>query len=48
MINGKQRHGWRIVLMPEALCIDRVISEVLAKHRGLICILRQRYEGQDD
>ncbi|MCZ5770858.1 DUF1133 family protein [Escherichia coli] len=30
----------------EALCIDRVISEVLAEHPGLICILRQRYEGR--
>ena len=30
----------------EALCIDRVISEVLAEHPGLISVLRQRYEGR--
>ncbi|HFT9206480.1 DUF1133 family protein [Escherichia coli] len=46
MINGKQK-SWLVHCNDaEALCIDRVISEVLAEHPGLIFILRQRYEGR--
>lgn len=46
MINGKQKSWLAHCTDAEALCIDRVISEVLAEHPGLICILRQRYEGR--
>lgn len=46
MINGKQKSWLVHCTDAEALCIDRVISEVLAEHPGLICILRQRYEGR--
>ncbi|ENE0485453.1 DUF1133 family protein, partial [Escherichia coli] len=45
-INGKQKSWLVHCTDAEALCIDRVISEVLAEHPGLICILRQRYEGR--
>ncbi|ENG28011.1 DUF1133 family protein [Escherichia coli] len=45
MINSKQKSGLAYCTDAEALCIDRVISKVLAEHPGLICILRQRYEG---
>ncbi|MCV5792153.1 DUF1133 family protein, partial [Escherichia coli] len=40
MINSKQKSGLAYCTDAEALCIDRVISEVLAEHPGLICILR--------
>ncbi|UMS18008.1 antiterminator [Escherichia coli] len=46
MINGKQKSWLAHCTDAEALCIDRVISEVLAEHPGLISILRQRYEGR--
>ncbi|HAP0139844.1 TPA: DUF1133 family protein [Escherichia coli] len=46
MINGKQKSWLAHCTDAEALCIDRVISEVLAEHPGLIFILRQRYEGR--
>ncbi len=46
MINGKQKSWLVHCTDAEALCIDRVISEVLAEHPRLICILRQRYEGR--
>ena len=44
MINGKQKSWLVHCTDAEALCIDRVISEVLAEHPGLINVLRQRYE----
>ncbi|EKH1516451.1 DUF1133 family protein, partial [Shigella sonnei] len=46
MINGKQKSWLAHCTDAEALCIDRVISEVLAEHPGLISVLRQRYEGR--
>ncbi|EFK1740307.1 antiterminator [Escherichia coli] len=46
MINGKQKSWLAHCTDEEALCIDRVISEVLAEHPGLISVLRQRYEGR--
>ncbi|EPE1667583.1 DUF1133 family protein [Escherichia coli] len=46
MINGKQKSWLAHCTDAEALCIDRVISEVMAEHPGLIFILRQRYEGR--
>ncbi|XTZ40049.1 DUF1133 family protein [Salmonella enterica] len=46
MINGKQKSWLAHCTDAEALIIDRVISEVLAEHPGLINILRQRYEGR--
>ncbi|EFW8906398.1 DUF1133 family protein, partial [Shigella flexneri] len=46
MINGKQKTWLAHCTDAEALCIDRVISEVLAEHPGLISVLRQRYEGR--
>ncbi|EHD1499537.1 DUF1133 family protein [Escherichia coli] len=46
MINGKQKSWLSHCTDAEALCIDRVISEVMAEHPGLIFILRQRYEGR--
>ncbi len=44
IINGKQKSWLVHCTDAEALCIDRVISEVLADHPGLVCILQQRYE----
>ncbi|EEW1629485.1 DUF1133 family protein [Escherichia coli] len=46
LINGKQKSWLSHCTDAEALCIDRVISEVLAEHPGLIHVLRQRYEGR--
>ncbi|EPV4676984.1 DUF1133 family protein, partial [Escherichia coli] len=46
MINGKQKTWLAHCTDAEALCIDRVISEVLAEHPGLISVLRQRYKGR--
>ncbi|MDI4562691.1 DUF1133 family protein, partial [Escherichia coli] len=43
---GKQKSWLAHCTDAEALCIDRVISEVLAEHPGLISVLRQRYEGR--
>ncbi|EET4562869.1 DUF1133 family protein [Escherichia coli] len=46
MIDSKQKSWLSHCTDAEALCIDRVISEVMAEHPGLIFILRQRYEGR--
>ncbi|HEA3601999.1 TPA: DUF1133 family protein [Escherichia coli] len=46
MTNGKQKSWLAHCTDAEALCIDRVISGVMAEHPGLISILRQRYEGR--
>ncbi|WP_105233846.1 DUF1133 family protein [Escherichia albertii] len=46
MTEGKQKSWLAHCTDAEALCIDRVISEVLADHPGLINVLRQRYEGR--
>ncbi|ENU1560713.1 DUF1133 family protein, partial [Escherichia coli] len=46
MINGKQKSWLAHCTDAEALCVDRVISEVLAEHPGLISVLQQRYEGR--
>ncbi|MEN8540746.1 DUF1133 family protein [Escherichia coli] len=46
MIDSKQKSWLSHCADAEALCIDRVISEVMAEHPGLIFILRQRYEGR--
>lgn len=46
MIDSKQKSWLSHCTDAEALCIDRVISEVMVEHPGLIFILRQRYEGR--
>lgn len=46
MIAGRQKSWLSHCTDAEALRVDRVISEVLAGHPGLISVLRQRYEGQ--
>lgn len=46
MLDGKQKSCLSHCTDAEALCIDRVISEVLVEYPGLISILRQRYEGR--
>ncbi|WP_320728298.1 DUF1133 family protein [Enterobacter ludwigii] len=46
MMDGRQKSWLAHCTDTEALKIDRVIGEVLADHPGLICILRQRYEGR--
>ncbi|MXE26453.1 DUF1133 family protein [Escherichia coli] len=46
MIAGRQKSWLSHCTDAEALCIDRVISEVLVEYPGLINILRQRYEGR--
>ncbi|EEQ3298932.1 DUF1133 family protein [Escherichia coli] len=46
MIGGKQKSWLFYCTDAEALCIDRMIREVLADHPGLISVLRQRYEGR--
>ncbi|MCH4617975.1 DUF1133 family protein [Escherichia coli] len=46
MFEGKHKSWLSHCTDAEGLCIDRVISEVLAEHPGLIHVLRQRYEGR--
>lgn len=46
IINGKQKSWLAHCTDSEALCIDRIISEVLADYPGLISVLQQRYKGR--
>lgn len=46
MMNGKQKSHLAFCTDAEAMKIDRVIGEVLAKHPALKALLYQHYEGR--